>query len=164
MLPEDAGLITTTSIILPRLLQLYFTHRIAEIGEPSLLALFIRCVFNKTPVIAAKDRLTGKVAVQVVDKTDKPTLTGLVEDHTADESTMVFTDEHPGYKGMINHVSIAHSRGQYVEGEVHTNGIEGFFGQFKRGIIGTYHHISPKHTERYAVEFAGRHNDRPRTR
>ena len=32
---------------------------------------------------------------------------------------------------------------------------------FKRGIIGTYHHISPKHTERYAVEFAGRHNNRP---
>ena len=31
---------------------------------------------------------------------------------------------------------------------------------FKRGIVGTYHHISPKHTERYAVEFAGRHNDR----
>ena len=31
----------------------------------------------------------------------------------------------------------------------------------KRGINGTYHHISPKHTERYAVEFAGRHNNRP---
>ena len=31
----------------------------------------------------------------------------------------------------------------------------------KRGIIGTYHHVSPKHTERYAVEFAGRHNNRP---
>ena len=31
---------------------------------------------------------------------------------------------------------------------------------FKRGIVGTYNHISPKHTERYAVECAGRHNDR----
>ena len=31
----------------------------------------------------------------------------------------------------------------------------------KRGIIGTDHHVSPKHTERYAVEFAGRHNNRP---
>ena len=31
----------------------------------------------------------------------------------------------------------------------------------KRGIYGTYHHISPKHTHRYATEFAGRHNSRP---
>ena len=116
---------------------------------------------GKTPVVAAKDRPTGKVAVQVIDKPDKPTLLGFVADHTADETATVFTDEHPAYKGMLNHVAVPHSRGQYVHGEVHTNGIEGFFGQFKRGIIGTYHHISPKHTERYAVEFAGRHNDRP---
>ena len=31
----------------------------------------------------------------------------------------------------------------------------------KRGVYGTYHHISPQHTARYATEFAGRHNDRP---
>ena len=31
----------------------------------------------------------------------------------------------------------------------------------KRGITGTYHHVSPKHTGRYATEFAGRHNARP---
>ena len=31
----------------------------------------------------------------------------------------------------------------------------------KRGVIGTYHHVSPKHTNRYAVEFAGRHNNHP---
>ena len=58
-------------------------------------------------------------------------------------------------------MAVAHSRGQYVDGEVHTNGMESHFSMFKRGIVGTYHHISPTHTLRYAVEFAGRHNDRP---
>ena len=61
---------------------------------------------------------------------------------------------------MINHETVRHSAGQYVEGEAHTNGIESHWSLFKRGIYGTYHHISPKHTHRYAVEFAGRHNDR----
>lgn len=104
---------------------------------------------------------TGKVATRVVEKTDRPTLIGFVADHTEDETTMVFTDEHAGYKGMVNHVAVPHSHGEYVHGEVHTNGVESHFSMFKRGIIGTYHHISPKHTERYATEFAGRHNQRP---
>ena len=116
---------------------------------------------GKTPVMAAKDRRTNKVAVRVVEKTDRPTLIGFVADHTVDEHTTVFTDEHPSYKGMVNHVAVPHSRGEYVHGEVHTNGVESHFSMFKRGIIGTYHHISPKHTSRYAVEFAGRHNNRP---
>ena len=115
---------------------------------------------GKTPVMAAKDRATGKVATRVVENTDRATLTGFVADHTVDETAMVFTDEHAGYKGMVNHVAVPHSRGEYVHGEVHTNGVESHFSMFKRGIIGTYHH-SPKHTERYAVEFAGRHNNRP---
>ncbi len=31
----------------------------------------------------------------------------------------------------------------------------------KRGYVGTYHHMSVKHIDRYVTEFAGRHNDRP---
>ena len=117
---------------------------------------------GKVPVVGVKDRDTGMVSVSVVRKVDRPTLIGVVADNTADEGTMVFSDEHAGYKGMINHVAVPHSRGEYVHGEVHTNGIESHWSMFKRGIIGTYHHISPKHTERYAIEFAGRHNDRPK--
>ena len=116
---------------------------------------------GKTAVLGAKDRETNEVRVAVAEKTDRPTLQGFVADHTADETAMVFTDEHAGYKGMLNHVAVPHSRGEYVHGEVHTNGIESLWAMLKRGITGTYHHISPKHTERYAVEFAGRHNSRP---
>ena len=60
----------------------------------------------------------------------------------------------------MNHVAVRHSAGEYVAGEVHTNCIESLWAMLKRGIVGTYHHISPKHTERLATEFAGRHNDR----
>ena len=119
-----------------------------------------RGIVGKTPVVGAKDRETGKVSVAVVPATDKPTLQGFVAEH-ADDTAMVFTDEARAYKGLMNHVAVPHSRGEYVHGEVHTNGIESLWSMMKRGINGTYHHISPKHTARYAQEFAGRHNDRP---
>ena len=42
-----------------------------------------------------------------------------------------------------------------------TNGIESFWALMKRGLHGTYHHVSAKHLGRYVDEFSGRHNDRP---
>ena len=73
---------------------------------------------------------------------------------------MVFTDEHASYKGLMNHVAVPHGRGEYVHGEVHKRHRGSFQHAQARGIVGTYHHICSKHMERYAVEFAGRHNDR----
>ena len=54
-----------------------------------------------------------------------------------------------------------HSAREYVDGEAHTNGIESHWALLKRGYIGTYHHMSGKHLQRYVNEFAGRHNARP---
>ena len=85
---------------------------------------------------------------------------GFVASNT-DEKAMVYTDGAAVYKTMNNHVAVQHSEGQYVDGEAHTNGIESLWAMLKRGITGTYHHVSPKHTHRYATEFGGRHNDRP---
>ena len=42
------------------------------------------------------------------------------------------------------------------------NGIESFWAVLKRAYNGTFHHISPKHLQRYVNEFAGRHNLRPK--
>lgn len=53
-----------------------------------------------------------------------------------------------------------HRVGQYVEGMVHTNGIESFWALLKRGYTGTYHKMSVKHLQRYVAEFAGRQNVR----
>lgn len=49
---------------------------------------------------------------------------------------------------------------EYVRGEAHTNTIEGYFSILKRGITGTYHHISQRHLKRYLAEFDFRYNER----
>ena len=49
---------------------------------------------------------------------------------------------------------------EYVNGQAHTNGIESFWAMLKRGYVGTYHRMSPKHLHRYVDEFSGRHNIR----
>ena len=115
---------------------------------------------GKTAVVGMKDRETNEVAVEVIEATDRPTLQGFVADH-AEDTAMVFTDGAQAYEGMINHEAVQHSPGEYVDGEVHTNGIESLWAMLKRGIYGTYHHVSEKHAGRYATEFAGRHNNRP---
>ena len=116
---------------------------------------------GKTAVVGVRDRGTGEVRLGIVPRTDQPTLQGFVRAHTA-EDARVFTDEHGGYKGLPNHHTVSHISGSYVDGEVHTNSIESVWALLKRGITGTYHHISPKHTSRYATEFEGRHNARPK--
>jgi hypothetical protein len=56
--------------------------------------------------------------------------------------------------------SFNHGIGEYVRGEAHTNTIEGYFSILKRGIVGTYHHVSQLHLKRYLGEFDFRYNER----
>ena len=116
---------------------------------------------GKTTVVGAKDRATNQVSVAVVDTADKVTLQDFVEGAASEDAT-VYTDEAKAYRGMSrDHATVCHSKGQYTDGEnneIHTNGMESFWSLLKRGYIGTFHHYSEKHAERYATEFAGRHN------
>ncbi len=114
---------------------------------------------GKTAVVGAKDRETNRVVARVVTSTDKATLQGFVNKHTTDEAS-VYTDDALAYQGLENHRSVKHSVGEYVDGMVHTNGVESFWSMLKRAHKGTFHKISPKHLQRYVNEFAGRHNIR----
>jgi transposase-like protein len=58
------------------------------------------------------------------------------------------------------HDVVAHSNEEYVRGEAHTNTVEGFFSILKRGLIGTYQHVSVQHLQRYVTEFDFRYNHR----
>ena len=118
-----------------------------------------RGTVGKTPVVGIKDRATNKVVAATIESTDKATLQSFVKAHAAKDAK-VMTDEHSSYEGLPNHESVKHSVGEYVRNEIHTNGIESHWSMLKRGINGTFHHISPKHTGRYATEFAYRHNVR----
>ena len=116
---------------------------------------------GKAAVVGVKDRETGKVAAQVVEQTDAPTLQGFVLQHT-DKAATVYTDEALAYVGMPRaHEAVRHSVSEYVRGQAHTNGMESFWATLKRGYDGVYHHMSEKHLDRYIAEFAGRHNTRP---
>ena len=115
---------------------------------------------GKVAVAGVKDRATGRVSAAVVARTDSATLQPFVHSRIAQEAD-IYTDEHGAYHGLPNHETVAHSVGEYVRGQAHTNGIESFWSMLKRGYYGTYHRMSPKHLDRYVGEFAGRHNARP---
>ena len=115
---------------------------------------------GKTAVVGVKDRATKQVRAKVTEKLDAPALQGFVIEHTAPDAT-VYTDEASAYEGLPRpHESVKHSASEYVRGQIHTNGVESFWSMMKRGYIGIYHKMSPKHLHRYVNEFAGRHNDR----
>ena len=56
--------------------------------------------------------------------------------------------------------AVKHGVGEIVNEQAHTNGIESSWAVLKRGYVGVYQKMSPKHLDRYVNEFAGRHNMR----
>lgn len=120
-----------------------------------------RGTVGKTSVVGMKNRDTNKVQAEVVVATDKATLQGFVMENTMPDTT-VYTDEARAYSGLPReHLTVGHKVGDWVREQAHTNGLESFWSMMKRGYMGVYHHISPKHLHRYINEFSGRHNDRP---
>lgn len=59
-----------------------------------------------------------------------------------------------------SHTTVDHGKGEYVNGDAHTNNLEGFWSQLKRSVNGTYHFVSPRHLQAYVNEFAFRYNNR----
>ena len=117
---------------------------------------------TKAAVIGVKDRETGQVRARAIANTDGETLRGFVREHTA-PGAQVYSDGHGAYtplEGEYKHNAVQHSVGTYVIEQAHTNGIESFWSMLKRGYMGTFHHFSAKHLQRYVSEFAGRHNIR----
>ena len=115
---------------------------------------------GKSIVHGILDRSTNRVVAGVVDSTDAATLQGRVMDATI-PTAQVYTDEALAYAGLPRrHAAVQHSTGEYVREQAHTNGIESFWAMLDRGIMGNFHHVSPKHLDRYIGEFTGRHNQR----
>jgi len=81
-----------------------------------------------------------------------------------DTKSALMTDTAGGYmhagKKFARHEMVDHGTGEYVRGDAHSNTVEGVFSILKRGIIGTYHHVSRKHLHRYLDEFDFRYNHR----
>ena len=117
--------------------------------------------YGKSIVAGVKDRATNKVSAAVVGDTTAYTLQTFIEENVVPDAK-VYTDDSRSYVGLIfhEHEAVNHSAGEYVRGDASTQGIESFWSMFKRAYHGTYHHISPKHLQRYVDQFAGKASDR----
>jgi transposase-like protein len=115
---------------------------------------------GKVAVVGIKSR-HGRIRAYPVEKTNIPTMTNLIRINVEPGATL-YTDEHSGYNGLseYTHERVKHSHGEYVRGEIHTNGIESFWANLKRGYTGIYHQWSKKHLWRYVNEFSHRFNMR----
>jgi transposase len=81
-----------------------------------------------------------------------------------DPKATVYTDEWAGYRSLHMthpaHFTIRHTDKVYASGHVHTQTVEGFFGNVKRGISGVYHNVSVKWLQGYLNEYTWRYNHR----
>ncbi len=120
-----------------------------------------RGTVGKTAVLGMRER-GGRTVAMTVESTDKKTIQAAIHRHVEAGSTL-HTDESGAYAGIdsadFTHETVNHSAREYVRDDVTTNGMESVFAVMKRGLIGVYHHASPKHLDRYVDEFAFRLNE-----
>jgi len=111
---------------------------------------------GKSIVVGAKNRETGKVRAKVVKERGINTLVGFIGETVDPADSHVYTDAWKPYRGLrhvgIPHSFVDHQGEKYVDGRVHTNGIENFWALLKRGINGTYVQVAPEHLHRYVDE------------
>lgn len=127
-----------------------------------------RSAADKTPVVGLVER-GGKVVTFVTKDTNAETLAKIIKKNVAVDAIIV-TDAYKAYNGTdkhCKHVTVKHENGGYIaeiDGvKYHTQNIENFWSQLKRGYVGIYHYMSPQHLHRYCDEFATRYNQRDTT-
>jgi transposase-like protein len=117
---------------------------------------------SRATVFAAVER-GGRIKATVLPSRRGPQLKNQVIEWV-DPTSIIITDEWAAYNGLdrhfIDHSRINHSAGWYVQGDTHTNTVEGFFGHLKPSIRGTYRKVSHKWLQGYLNEFVWRRNAR----
>jgi transposase-like protein len=105
----------------------------------------------------------GRVRSDHIANVSGKTLRPILMDQV-DRKSALMTDTAGGYMALgrefARHEMVDHGADEYVRGDAHSNTVEGYFSILKRGVIGTYHHVSPKHLKRYLGEFDFRYNER----
>lgn len=120
-----------------------------------------RGAVGKSAVLGMRERGGRTIAMHIKD-VNTATLHRAIHTNIEAGSTL-HTDDAAAYHGLnglfFNSETVNHSSGEYVRGNVTTNGIESVWAVMKRGLHGVYHHASPKHLDRYVNEFAFRLNE-----
>ena len=125
--------------------------------------IFGRGPYAKEMVVGARDRATDTVSARhVPDHYDRSLVAPIID--VTEPGAQVFTDGSKRYNDLerlgYRHQAVAHTAGEYVRGDVSTNGVENYWSHLKRTWIGTYHYWSPEHLGRYVAEHSWRFNRR----
>ena len=116
---------------------------------------------GKTAVQGILDRELRQVRARVLPNLRRDTLQEMILKNVT-PFAKVYTDEHSGYQGLDRnyiHKIVNHSQ-EYVNGKVHTQGIENFWSLLKRTLRGTYVAVEPFHLDQYLSEQVFRFNNR----
>jgi transposase len=115
------------------------------------------------PTVLGMVERGGRVRVRVIASRRGYPLSRAVRANV-NPTSIIFTDDWQAYKPLrreyLDHRIINHSAGRYVDGETHTNTIEGFFGNLKTGMRGAYKKVSLRYLQSYLDEYAFRYNHR----
>jgi hypothetical protein len=126
-----------------------------------------RIVPEKAVVFTLINQATGEARSRVIPDVTAKTLDAAITAQVVTENSRLMTDDWSGYNAVGRkfgrHDTVTHSLGEYVRGDVTTNAVENFFGQLKRSIDGTFHHVSHEHLHRYLAEFDYRYSTRKLT-
>ncbi len=113
---------------------------------------------HKTAVLGMRQR-NGETRAMVVPSSRRQHLYPHIKEHI-EGGTTIYTDSADAYRNLYakyDHKTINHLE-RYVEGNIHTNGIENFWALLKRGLKGTYVSVKPFHLFRYVDERAFAYN------
>lgn len=117
--------------------------------------------YSKAIVMGLLERNTKKVRMQIIQTNDSVSLMKTIRQNV-EAGSEVLTDSWMPYRGLspeFIHNFVNHMK-EYVNGHIHTNGIENFWSLLKRAIKGTYVNVEPFHLHRYVEEQAFRYNER----
>jgi transposase-like protein len=117
---------------------------------------------HKNAVLSLVERRAEVRSVHVANVKSK-TVLPIVKANVAREARVMTDDAGQYYQKLrefAEHGVVAHSRGEDVRGDIHTNTAESYFSVFKRGMGGVYQHCAEHHLHRYLAEFDFRHNAR----
>ena len=134
-------------------------HGVVEVDESVWTVGGLR---GKVVMVVALERQSNQVRVVIKADRKKRTLKAFC-DRNIDFDSDVRTDGLITYRHIFDgerHRWVLHSKGEYVRGDAHVNGVESFHSVMRRAQSRTFQSFSEPHLFRYAEQFAWRHNHR----
>lgn len=125
---------------------------------------------NKQKILGMRQRNSekkkgGELRTEIVEKVTSKVLHPIIG-LNVEEGTMVITDEWKAYRNLEHKYKrgvVNHSKRQYVDGDIHTNSIEGVWSHIRKFISGIHHRPTPEHLRKYLDEFEFRFNNRTKS-